>query len=704
MDRDRRRADIPPEDQYGTGRGQSYRPGNVRERTPPSRLGGDSYRARSPPRRNDYHDSYKADTYRAPRGRSRSPPPRRDDDRLPLRRDDDRVPARRDDDRLPPRRDDTYRRRSPSPARFRDDRVPRGGDSYRGRPRSPLPARREDLPRDDLFRREPARDDRDYRDARDYRDERDTRPYVAPGRSPLPRYRDRSPLPLKRARDPSPISSRGRRSPPPMKRERLASPVRPRYDDYPPSRAASPPRRRYSPDPRDRRGYSPSVRGATRDYRLRSRSPLARNERGVDPRTVDNWRRPQRSPAPRQDHAYRDDPGVNSGTTSRRSSPPPIHPSRLSHLPNEERAPINRASPLDPYDTREPYRASDHEPPRGHHTPQTRDLEYSDRAYERERDIPPPREPRRDDESSLPTRAPPTGPSSQRTPATMAPPTGPSATVGAPSGPRAAAGPPSGPRGAPAVRGDFAPRGRGGFGGGDFAPRGRGGFGGSFRGARGGGFGRGGADAGFARGGGDVGFSRGGGEAGHVAPRSVSEQVFSPPTGPAAAVPSGQPPSGPRSSFSGGQAPAFPRQSSVSSTNPYPRTQRFGSVANGTGNSDAIMSDVPTGPKGARRPNETGMITAPAANRVHPAIAELPKIIEGGQRAESIVDRSKLKKLEEEAEKLRRQLEEKELRNRRSMRDWDKGQRELEVAGLRSELAEQALRTLNGESEGQAAF
>ncbi|KAI5367696.1 putative PSP, proline-rich [Septoria linicola] len=687
-----RRVDIPPEDQYGTGRGQSYRPGNARERTPPARLGGDSYRARSPPRRNDFHDSYKADTYRAPRGRSRSPPPRRDDDRLP---------PRRDDDRLPPRRDDTFRRRSPSTAaRFRDDRVPRGGDSYRGRPRSPLPARREDLPRDDLFRREPVRDDRDFRDSRDYRDERDSRPYVAPGRSPLPRYRDRSPLPLKRAREPSPISSRGRRSPPPAKRERLASPVRPRYDDYPPSRAASPPRRRFSPEPRDRRGYSPSVRGATRDYRLRSRSPLARNERGVDPRTVDNWRRPQPSPAPRQDYLSRDEPAINSGNTSRRSSPPPIHPSRLSHLPAEDRLPPSRASPRDPYDTREPYRAPEPEPPRDRITPQARDVSYSDRSYEREREVPPPREPRRDDDVPTPVRAPPTEPSSQRAPPTsMAPPTGPSAAVSAPSGPRASAAPPSGPRGAPAVRGDFAARGRGSFVG-ETAGRGTGSYRGGFRG-RGGGFGRGGADAGFSRGGVDTGFGRGGGDMGYGAARSVSEQVFSPPTGPSAAI-SGQPPSGPRNSFSGGQPPAFPRQASASAANPYQRTQRFGNALNG--NTDTIMSDIPTGPKGARRPTEPAIVTAPVANRIHPAIAELPKVVEGGQRAEPVVDRSKLKKLEEEADKLRRQLEEKETRNRRSMKDWDRGQREMEVAGLRSELAEQALRTLNGESEGQAAF
>lgn len=120
-------------------------------------------------------------------------------------------------------------------------------------------------------------------------------------------------------------------------------------------------------------------------------------------------------------------------------------------------------------------------------------------------------------------------------------------------------------------------------------------------------------------------------------------------------------------------------------------------------NNDTAMTDIPTGPKGARRLTDAVAVT-PAANRVHPAIAELPKVIEGGQRAEPAVDRSKLKKLEEDAERLRRQVEEKETRNRKSMRDWDRGQREMEIAGLRSELAEEALRALNGEAEGQAAF
>lgn len=91
-------------------------------------------------------------------------------------------------------------------------------------------------------------------------------------------------------------------------------------------------------------------------------------------------------------------------------------------------------------------------------------------------------------------------------------------------------------------------------------------------------------------------------------------------------------------------------------------------------------------------------------NRPHPALADLPKIIDGGQKAEPLVDRSKLTRLEDEAEKLRKQIEDKETRKRKSLREWDRMTRETEAAALRSELAEEALRQLNGEAESQAAF
>ena len=647
-----RRPDIPPEDQYGTGRGQSYRPSGARERTPPP-VRSDSYRARPrspPPRRDDY-----GDTYRAPRARSRSPP----------------------------RRDD-FRRRSPSP-RFRDrDTRPAGGDSYRGRPRSP--PRREELPRDDLFRRDAARDPRDFREEWNFRDDRDLRDgreygndrdrgfAAARERSQPPRFRDRSPVPLKRGREPSPIGSRGRRTPPPAKRERLQSPA-PRigYADYAPSsRPTSPPRRRFSPEPRERR---PSPRGMTRDYRLRSRSPTARNER-VDPRAVDDWRKP-RSPSPRYSRpeylAQEENGGRDSVATSRRSSPP-VHPSRMRQV--DERP---------SYDARDSYRAKSPEP-RRLTSPIPRERGYSeDREYVSQEDrIPPPREPYRADDAPAP-RAPPTGPAGHHgSSSNMAPPTGPAAAaVPISAHARAPVVPPSGPRAGGPSRGDFgAPRGRGGFRG-DFGG-GRGGFGGPpFRG------GRGGAGTGF--------IGRGGPPPG---PSSFSRSESFDRDSEYNGLPSGPrdaPPAGPRNSFSqAGSAPAF-RPSNNSTATTYPRSQRFG-----PGGQPLPESTTPTGPRAARRPTE------PALDRrssgPHLAIADLPKPIEGGKRAEPLADRTRLDKLQEEAEKLRKAIDEKEKRNRKGLREWDRLSRDTEAAAFRSQLAEEALRNASGETESTAAF
>ena len=440
-----------------------------------------------------------------------------------------------------------------------------------------------------------------------------------------------------------------------MKRERLASPRGARYDDHPPSRAVSPPRRRFTPDLRDRR-VSPG-RGAPRDTQPRSRSPWTRN----DTRNVDDWRA-QRSPVrePRAENLYRDESGRNSAATSRRSSPP-VHPSRIAfHQPAvEQKPPVAQTPPLDPYDKLEPTRAPTTETRSNISTSAgDRDLYDNSRPYARDPVRTPIELPRDDD--APPSRAPPTGPVGNRgLSAFTAPPTGPAAAS------RPLVAPPAGPRGAAAPRGDFAPRGA--FGG-EFASRGRGGFGVPFRGGRGGGPG--------------PGFGRG---------EPFNQDVEFSPRGP----PSG-PPSGPRNSFAQAPAPVFRQSSNVSATT-YPRSQRF------TPSNDSVSDSPTSAPKPVRRPTEPSS-TTPVAPRPHPVIADLPKIIEGGQKADPLIDRSKLNKLEEESEKLRKQIEERETRRRRTLYEWDKMTRETEAAALRSDLAEQALKQLNGEAESQAAF
>ena len=144
----------------------------------------------------------------------------------------------------------------------------------------------------------------------------------------------------------------------------------------------------------------------------------------------------------------------------------------------------------------------------------------------------------------------------------------------------------------------------------------------------------------------------------------------------------------------------------------YPRSQRFGpggqpipeSPSNSTPptgprSSSSRYAAPPTGPSGSL--TATSTTTKPG---IHPALADLAKPIEGGEKLPPIIDRSRLDKLQEEAEKLRRQIEEKETRKRKGLREWDRLSREVEVAGLRTQLAEESLRKLSGEVEGAAAF
>ena len=68
-------------------------------------------------------------------------------------------------------------------------------------------------------------------------------------------------------------------------------------------------------------------------------------------------------------------------------------------------------------------------------------------------------------------------------------------------------------------------------------------------------------------------------------------------------------------------------------------------------------------------------------------------------------DTSKADKLEEEAAKIRKMIDERESKKRQGLREWENLERETGTAALRSELAEEHLRSLNGEDGvGTAAF
>ena len=85
-------------------------------------------------------------------------------------------------------------------------------------------------------------------------------------------------------------------------------------------------------------------------------------------------------------------------------------------------------------------------------------------------------------------------------------------------------------------------------------------------------------------------------------------------------------------------------------------------------------------------------------------LADLPKEIPGGQKAPEMYDKSKILKLEAEAQKLRELIEKKEDAKRQKLREWDGLEREAETAQLKVDLAESSLRGLNGEADVRDAF
>lgn len=82
-------------------------------------------------------------------------------------------------------------------------------------------------------------------------------------------------------------------------------------------------------------------------------------------------------------------------------------------------------------------------------------------------------------------------------------------------------------------------------------------------------------------------------------------------------------------------------------------------------------------------------------------------IIPGGKLAPSTLPRDvdiRLKKTEEEMERLRTELEIKERKLRGGLKTWSKLERESAREGLKSDLSDQQVRMMAGEGVGGAAF
>lgn len=68
-------------------------------------------------------------------------------------------------------------------------------------------------------------------------------------------------------------------------------------------------------------------------------------------------------------------------------------------------------------------------------------------------------------------------------------------------------------------------------------------------------------------------------------------------------------------------------------------------------------------------------------------------------------DKTKITRLEDEARKLRDMIEAKEAVKRQRLKEWDSMEKDANNAALRADLADQHLRSLNGDGEiGGAAF
>lgn len=202
--------------------------------------------------------------------------------------------------------------------------------------------------------------------------------------------------------------------------------------------------------------------------------------------------------------------------------------------------------------------------------------------------------------------------------------------------------------------------------------------------------------------------------------RSYPSPAMSPPAGPSGSTP--QPPPYPRTSNPVLAAPTRPRGGGRGGFGyDAPRDfsgppARRGSAHWGGGRGGGFHGGPPSGPRGSgpgptpfappfRGSSNSTSTTYPRTQRFGGHLDNLPQEIPGGQKAPELVDTSKILKLEEEARKLREQIEAKEAAKRASLREWDSLGREAENAALRSELAEQHLRSLNTDSEvGGAAF
>ena len=104
------------------------------------------------------------------------------------------------------------------------------------------------------------------------------------------------------------------------------------------------------------------------------------------------------------------------------------------------------------------------------------------------------------------------------------------------------------------------------------------------------------------------------------------------------------------------------------------------------------------------RTNNSSSTTYPRTQRFNTHLTSLPNVIPGGKALPSAdpVAAKKLAQLEEDANKLRKQIDDKQKDKRAGLREWETRERESQREGFRSEMAEAQLEGFSEVLSGQA--
>ena len=123
-------------------------------------------------------------------------------------------------------------------------------------------------------------------------------------------------------------------------------------------------------------------------------------------------------------------------------------------------------------------------------------------------------------------------------------------------------------------------------------------------------------------------------------------------------------------------------------------------------NGPAFESRPPYENRPAFRPNNSSSTTYPRTQRFTTHLSGVPAIVPGGKLAPSGLDPEREKRiaqLESDSKRLMEAIEEKQKAKREGLRDWERTERERKREGLKSELAEEALERMQGETSTTGA-